>query len=315
MDRNLSHQLLTNTVSMQKALSFICLSLIALFLSWNMPAQTRSVRGTVLDESGQGVIGAAVIVKGTTNGVATDDNGRFLLNCAPDAVLVVSSVGYDEVEVPVNNRTEITVTLSISQELLEDVVVIGYGTTRAKNFTGSVDVVKLADSPVADMGIQQTSDILRGRMSGVKIGAEQSTVGQHASILVRGKKSIGSTSSSPLLVLDGVIFPGNIEDIDANSIDQISVLKDATSLAAYGSKAANGVIMITTKKGQEGKPTITFSTTQQFSRPTYVPKVLSPEDYIIFRNARAGKTSDYHNLNFMTYMEEQQYKAGIVTDW
>ncbi len=300
---------------MQKKLSFICLSFLALFLSWNLPAQTRSVRGTVLDESGQGVIGAAVVVKGTTNGVATDSDGKFLINCAPDAVLVVSSIGYEEVEIAVGNRTDITIPLKISQELLDDVVVIGYGTTRAKNFTGSVDVVKLADSPVADMGIQQTSDILRGRMSGVKIGAEQSTVGQHASILVRGKKSIGSTSTSPLLVLDGVIFPGNIEDIDANSIDQISVLKDATSLAAYGSKAANGVIMITTKKGQEGKPTITFSTTQQFSRPTYVPKVLSPEDYIIFRNARAGKTSDYYNLNFMTYMEEQQYKAGIVTDW
>jgi len=280
-----------------------------------MPAQTRSVRGTVLDESGQGVIGAAVIVKGTTNGVATDDNGRFLLNCAPDAVLVVSSVGYDEVEVPVNNRTEISVTLSISQELLDDVVVIGYGTTRAKNFTGSVDVVKLADSPVADMGLQTTSDLLRGRLSGVVIGAEKSSVGQNSSILVRGKKSIGSTSTSPLIVLNGVIFPGNIEDIDPNSIEQVSVLKDATSLAAYGSKAANGVIMVTTKKGQEGKPTITFSSTQQFSRPTYVPKVLSPEDYIIYRNARAGKQSDFQSLDFMTYMEEQNYNAGITYDW
>ncbi len=300
---------------MKRALSFFCVSIIGLFLSWNLPAQTRSVRGTVVDESGQGVIGAAVMVKGTTNGVATDNDGRFLLNCAPNAILVVSSVGYDEVEVPLNGRTELTIPLSISQELLDDVVVIGYGTTRAKNFTGSVDVVKLADSPVADMGLQTTSDLLRGRLSGVRIGAESSNVGQNSSILVRGRKSISSTSTSPLIVLNGVIFPGNIEDIDPNSIEQVSVLKDATSLAAYGSKAANGVIMVTTKKGQEGKPTITFSTTQQISNPTYIPKVLSPEDYIIFRNARAGKQSDFQSLDFMTYMEEQNYKAGIVYDW
>jgi len=292
-----------------------CLSVMAMLLAGSALAQTRSVRGTVIDDSGQGVIGAAVMLKGTNTGVATDVDGKFQINCPPNAVLVISSIGYDEVEVEVGNRSDLTVSLTISQELLDDVVVIGYGTTRAKNFTGSVDVVKVSESPVASMGLQQTSDLLRGRLSGVKIGAEQSTLGQNASILVRGKKSIGSTSSAPLLVLDGVIFPGNLEDIDPNTIDQVSVLKDATSLAAYGSKAANGVIMITTKKGQEGRPTITFSTTQQISRPTYVPEVLSPEEYIIYRNARSGKTSGFDDLSFMTYMEDENYKKGIVTDW
>ena len=301
---------------MRKVLAMICLSVMAVLLAGSAYAQTRNVRGRVVDETGEGIIGAAVMLKGTTTGVATDEEGRFQINCPPDAVLVVSSVGFDEVEFTVGrNQNDILIPLQISQELLDDVVVIGYGTTRAKNFTGSVDVVKVSDSPVADMGSQQTSDLLRGRLSGVKIGAEQSTLGQKASIMVRGKKSIGSTSTAPLLVVDGVIFPGDLEDIDANSIDQVSVLKDATSLAAYGSKAANGVIMVTTKKGKESRPTITFSTTQQLSRPTYIPEVLSPEDYIIFRNARAGKKEDYQNLNFMTYMEEQQYKAGIVTDW
>ena len=300
---------------MRKVLALFCLSVMTAFFAGNVCAQTRNVSGTVVDESGEGIIGAAVLVKGTSQGVATDTDGRFQINCSPNAVLVFSSIGYDEVEVAVNGRSSITVTMNISQELLDDVVVIGYGTTRAKNFTGSVDVVKMTDSPVADMGLTSASDFLRGRLSGVIIGAEQSTVGQNASILVRGKKSINSTSTAPLLVLNGVIFPGNIEDIDPNTIDQISVLKDATSLAAYGSKAANGVIMITTKKGQEGKPTITFSTSQQLSRPTYVPEVLSPSDYIIYRNARQGKTSGFDDLSFMTYMEEQNYKAGIVTDW
>ncbi len=300
---------------MRKVLAVICLSLVASFLAGSTWAQTRNVSGTVVDESGQGVIGAAVMLKGTTTGVATDVDGRFVIDCPSDAILVFSSIGFEDVEIAVKGKKELTVVMSVSQELLDDVVVIGYGTTRAKNFTGSVDVVKMSDSPVAEMGLQSASDLLRGRLSGVIIGAEQSTVGQNASILVRGKKSINSTSTAPLVVLNGVIFPGNIEDIDPNSIDQISVLKDATSLAAYGSKAANGVIMITTKKGQEGKPTITFSTSQQFSRPTYVPKVLSPSDYIIYRNARQGKTSGFTDISFMTYMEEQNYKAGVVTDW
>ena len=300
---------------MRKLFELFCLSALSLLLSGAMWAQTRTVRGTIVDETGQGVIGAAVIVKGTTNGVAADDDGRFQITCAPGSVLVISSVGYDEVEVTVGNQNDITVQLSIARELLDDVVVIGYGTTRAKNFTGSVDVVKMSDSPVADMGLQTTSDLLRGRLSGVVIGAESSRTGGNASILVRGRKSINSTSTSPLLVVNGVIFSGNLEDIDPNSIDQVSVLKDATSLAAYGSKAANGVIMITTKKGQEARPTITFSTSQQFSRPTYIPKVLSPKDYIIYRNARQGKTSGFDDVSFMTYMEKQNYEKGIVTDW
>ena len=302
---------------MRKLITVLCASLLA--LAFNLGgvanAQTLNVHGKVVDDSGEGVIGAGIVVKGTTNGVATDMDGNFELKCKPDDILVVSCVGYDDVEEPVNKRSSITITLNISQELLDDVVVIGYGTTRAKNFTGSVDVVKMSDSPVGDMGLTQTSDLIRGRLSGVILGAETSSLGQNASILVRGKKSINSTSTSPLLVVDGVIFSGHLEDIDPNSIDQISVLKDATSLAAYGSKAANGVIMVTSKKGQEGKPTITFSTSQQLSRPTYIPEVLSPENYIIYRNARQGKTSGFDDINFMTYMEEQNYKAGIVTDW
>ena len=300
---------------MKRVLAVICMSLTAVLLAGGAWAQTRSVSGTVVDESGQGIIGAAVMLKGTANGVATDEDGRFLIDCPSDAVLVISSIGFDEVQVSVKGKNNINVVMQISQELLDDVVVIGYGTTRAKNFTGSVDVVKMSDSPVAEMGLQSASDLLRGRLSGVLIGAESSEVGKNASILVRGQKSINATSTAPLIVLNGVIFPGNIEDIDPNSIDQISVLKDATSLAAYGSKSANGVIMITTKKGQEDKPTITFSTSQQFSRPTYVPKVLSPSDYIIYRNARQGKTDGFDDISFMTYMEEENYKKGIVTDW
>ena len=114
--------------------------------------------------------------------------------------------------------------------------------------------------------------------------------------------------------MNGVIFTGNLEDIDQNSIESISVLKDATSLAAYGSKAANGVIMITLKKGQEGKPVINFSTSQQFSTRSYRQKFLSPENYIKFSNARKG-SDDLTNTSWMSFLEKANYEAGKTTDW
>ena len=277
-------------------------------------AQNKVVKGVVLDDTDQGVIGAAVMIKGTTTGVATDIDGKFELSCAPTDVLVISSVGYDEVEVTVGDRTELTIRLSISSELLDDVVVIGYGTTRAKNFTGSVDVMKTADSPVADLGLSNVSDMMRGRLSGVVMGAESATVGGNSSVRVRGRRSINSTSSSPLLVVNGVIFTGNLEDIDQNSIESISVLKDATSLAAYGSKAANGVIMITLKKGQEGKPMINFSTSHQFSTRSYRQRFLSPEGYIAYMNARKG-LDDLTDTSWMNFLEKANYEAGKTTDW
>lgn len=279
-----------------------------------MFAQNRLVSGTVVDDTDQGVIGAAVMIKGQTTGVATDVDGKFELSCSPNDVLVVTSMGYDDVEVTVGDKTSFRIVLKISQEVLDDVVVIGYGTTRAKNFTGSVDVMKMEDSPISNLGLNNVSDMLRGRLSGVIMGAESSTVGSNASIRVRGRRSLGSTSTSPLLVVNGVIFTGNLEDIDSNSIESISVLKDATSLAAYGSKAANGVIMITLKKGQEGKPLISFSTSQSFSQPSYRQKFLSPENYIKYRNARLG-LSDLTNTDWMSFLEKANYEAGETTDW
>lgn len=296
--------------------NFLCMALISLaFLSGGvLHAQTRTLHGVVVDDTEQGVIGAAVLIKGTTTGAATDIDGKFELQCQVNDVLVISSVGYDDVEYTVTDQDNITIRLSIAQEILDDVVVIGYGTTRAKNFTGSVDVMKMNDSPVADLGLTTASDMMRGRMSGVIMGAESSTVGSTSSILVRGKKSINSTSTSPLIVVNGVIFTGNLEDIDNNSIESISVLKDATSLAAYGSKAANGVIMITLKKGQEGRPTITFSTSQQISTPSYKQKYLSPENYIKYRNARLG-VSDLTDTSWMSFLEKENYEKGETTDW
>ncbi len=275
-------------------------------------AQNIRVKGTVVDESGQPMIGAGVFQKGTTNGVVTDVDGTFAISVPQGTVLVFSSVSYVTKELPA--QTEMKVVMTEDRELLDEVVVIGYGTTRAKNFTGSVDVLRMEDSPVSNMGLSGAADLLRNRMSGVVLSSESGVAGRTPSMIVRGRKSIKATTNEPLIILDGVMFSGNMNDIDPNSIESISVLKDATSLAAFGSKAAQGAIMITTKKGVKGKPLFNFSTTQEFQTPTYAPKYAGPEGYIRYRNAKVG-IEDLKNTSWMSYIEKENYSKGKTVDW
>jgi iron complex outermembrane receptor protein len=216
---------------MKRILTLAAVLLAGVFSPTVSAQNGYQVKGVVVDAQGP-VIGATVLEKGTSNGTSTGLDGDYVLNVSgPDAIVEVSCIGYATQSFAASAMPG-TVTLAEDTEFLDDVVVIGYGTPRAKNFTGSVDVLKMADSPVADLGLNNLADVLRGRLSGVNLGAESPTVGSNASIRVRGRRSIASTSSNPLLVVNGVIFSGNIEDIDQNSIESVSVLKDATSLAA-----------------------------------------------------------------------------------
>ena len=271
------------------------------------------VTGKVIDNAGEPLIGVSILEKGTTNGVVTDLDGNYSLSVGQGATLVFSYVGYVTQEKAVTGGT-LNVTLQEDVETLDEVVVIGYGTVKAKNFTGSVDAVNLGNSPVANLSLTSSADLLRGRLSGVIMGAESGEVGTSSSIMIRGKKSINSTSEEPLIILNGVIFSGELNDIDPTTIESVSVLKDATSLAAYGSKAAQGVIMVTTKKGKEGKPQISFSTSHQFSTPTYRPKYLSGKEYIVYRNVKNGNP-DLTDTSFMTPFELENYNKGKETDW
>lgn len=289
----------------------------AVLLLWCVPfilAQgSLEVTGKVVDVMNEPMIGVSVLEKGTTNGIVTDLDGNFRLSVNQGATLVFSYVGYLSQELKAKAET-MNVTLQEDTKLLDEVVVIGYGTVKAKNFTGSVDMVKMSDSPIADLNLTSATDLLRGRLSGVIMGAESGDVGTSSSILIRGQKSINSTSEEPLIILNGVIFSGELNDIDPTTIENVSVLKDATSLAAYGSKAAQGVIMVTTKKGKEGKPQINFSTSHQFSTPTYKPKYLSGADYIVYKNMKNGST-DLTSTSFMTPFELVNYEKGQETDW
>lgn len=207
--------------------------------------KTKIVSGVINDETGLPVIGANVVEKGTTNGTITDAEGRFSLNVASDATLVITYIGYVTSEVPVIGKNSLTITLREDTEVLDEVIVVGYGTMKKKDLTGSVAAIKGDD--LAARKTTQLSTALQGAIAGVTVTRDNNAPGAAAgSIRVRGITTIGDTS--PLVIIDGV--PGSINDVNPNDVESMSVLKDAASSSIYGSRAAAGVILITTKRAQ-----------------------------------------------------------------
>ncbi|WP_455663464.1 SusC/RagA family TonB-linked outer membrane protein [Phocaeicola sp.] len=274
--------------------------------------QKQSVSGVIKDSAGEPVIGASILEKGTTNGTITDFDGKFTLNIAPGATLVVSYIGYQTQEVKATAGKAMDIQLKEDTEMLEEVVVVGYGTQKRKNFTGSVSTVKAENSPLALMPTSNAMDLLRGTATGITVSQQQGA-GQAPSLMVRGQKSVKG-GSDPLIVMDGVIYMGSFRDIDPATIESMSVLKDATSLAAYGSQAANGVIMITTKKGKLGKPVININASLAISDPIGKPDLLSPEDYVRKVNLSQGLAEDA-DPTWMKTAEYENWKNGNTTDW
>ena len=240
--------------------------------------QKQSVSGVIKDATGEPVIGASVLEKGTTNGTITDFDGRFTLNVIPGTTLIISYIGYKTVEMKTVAGQPINLTLTEDSEMLEEVVVVGYGTMRKKDLTGSV--VQINPSKIADQNPTSVQDVLRGT-PGLQIGYDASAKGSDASILLRGQNSLG-TNASPMIVLDGMAFYGELSEINPDDIAQIDVLKDASSAAIYGAKAAAGVIIITTKKGQEGKPVINVGANLSVSRKSDYRDYFDAAGYLKF---------------------------------
>ncbi len=263
----------------QRASATLLLSLFALIAF----AQGRQVTGLIVDGAGEPVIGANVVVVGTSNGVISDINGEFRLSNVPaDARLQVSFIGYVTQTVPVGNQTQIRVTLKEDARSLEEVVVVGYGTMRKKDLTGSV--VQINPEKIADQNPSTVQDLLRGT-PGLQIGYDASAKGSGASIQLRGQNSLYTEGghNSPLIILDGMAFYGELSEINPDDIAQIDVLKDASSAAVYGAKAASGVLIITTKKGKEGKPVISISTNLGLNTRSAYREVFNADEYIRFR--------------------------------
>ena len=219
-------------------------------------AQISKVTGTVIsEEDGLPVVGASVLVKGTTNGTVTDMDGKFVLENIPSSAktLMISFIGMKTQEVVI--RPKLSITLKPDAEILDEVVVTAYGTSTKGSFTGSAAVMK--SEKLEKRQVSNVSQALAGAVAGVQIQSANGQPGASATVRIRGVGSINA-SSTPLYVVDGVPFDGDLSSINTNDIESMTVLKDAASTALYGARGANGIIMITTKKGKSGKATVNF---------------------------------------------------------
>ena len=253
--------------------------LIGMLLPLCVSAQQINVQGTVKDAVGS-VPGASVIVKGTTNGTIADIDGKFSMKVPAGAVLEVSCIGYVTVEVPAGNgQTPLTIVLKEDTELLEEVVVVGYGTIKKSDLTGAVAAVnsdKIKDSPAANVG-----QALQGKVAGVQI-IDSGSPGSNVNIKVRGLGSINNCD--PLVVIDGVPTDLGLNAINTEDIERIDVLKDASATAIYGSRGANGVVMVTTKRGKSGDGKISVNANFSLQTPTNVPQMLNAAQYAQLSN-------------------------------
>lgn len=277
----------------------------------------RTIQGTVRDAANNEPLpGVNVLLKGTTQGSTTNAAGAFELRI-PDngnSTLVFSFVGYVSQEMEVDNKATLEVSLHIDKKALDEVIVVGYGSQSKRNVTGSISKVDMKRTEnLPNTNILQS---LRGRVAGVQF-TDNGRPGQNGSILIRGPRSL-SGGNSPLIVLDGIFFNGNLADINPNDIESMEVLKDASAAAIYGSRAANGVILITSKKGSTDKPTIRINAFAGVSSWSYKPKLLSPDRYIEkildYRRASGLTHNPADIASYLTPSEAENYQNGRITD-
>ena len=255
-----------------------------------------TVTGVVVDSKGIPVVGASVLSE-STNGVVTDLDGKYSLSVSSDAVLTISSIGYTTVKVPVNGRAVIDVTLSEDVEFLDEVVVVGYGVQKKATLTGSISAVN--GDELKKVSTANMTNTLAGKTAGIIANNRSGEPGaDDANILIRGKGTLGDTS--PLIVVDG-IADRDFARLNPEDIESISVLKDA-SAAIYGARAANGVILVTTKRGKEGKVSMNYNGSYTISQPTRVPKMLDAYQYATYVNEYDAQ--ERHAQSGLTYTPE-----------
>ena len=261
--------------------------------------QSKQVTGVIKDANGESVIGANVVEKGTNNGTISDIDGKFSLNVAPGATLMITYIGYVSQEIKVDNRNSFSIVLKEDSEMLEEVVVVGYGTMKKKDLTGAVAAVK--GDALASRKTTQLSTALQGAVAGVTVTRDNSAPGAAAgSIKVRGVTTIGDTS--PLVIIDGV--PGSINDVNPNDVESMSVLKDAASSSIYGSRAAAGVILITTKRAKEKDLSINYNFEYGLEIPTKQPEYMGVKRFLETTNELRYNDNKSGGWN-QTYSEDE----------
>ena len=288
---------------MRAALLFCLVAMISLSVS----AQNVTVTGTVTDKTGETVIGASVVQKGnTSNGTITDIDGNFSLSVPANSTLVFSYVGMTSQEIPLKGKTKVEVVMEDDAQALEEVVVIGYGTVQKKDLTGSVSSVSAKQ--LESIPVSSASEALQGKMAGVQITTTEGSPDAEVKIRVRGGGSL-SQDNSPLYIVDG--FPvSSISDIAPTDIQSVDVLKDASSTAIYGARGANGVIIITTKSGSEGKTQVNFGASYGFRNVIKQVGVLDPYEFSLYQYEL-----DQTGTSYGAYKDLEIYKSIEGSNW
>ncbi|HRF74919.1 MAG TPA: TonB-dependent receptor plug domain-containing protein, partial [Chitinophagales bacterium] len=289
---------------MRKYLLLIMIS----FVSMQLFGQGRTITGKITDaDNGEYMPGVTILLEGTQNGTISDFDGKYNINVPESGgTLVFSFVGYETQKITLGEKNVVYVSLKMSQEILEEVVVVGYGTEVKTKVTGSISEIKsdeIALTPVST--VEQT---LQGRAAGLFIESNNGKVGGDVKIRIRGSSSINA-SNQPLIIVDGIpintvaindyfnVYLNPLNDLDFNDIASVEVLKDASASAIYGSRAANGVLIITTKRGKEGKAKITLDYQQGYSEPTRLREFLNAEEYIDYFTQAAINAGEYDFAN------------------
>ncbi len=255
---------------------------VTLFPKGKMPKNleaTTMVKGTVVDNSGEPLVGAAVVVKGAGEGTMTDLDGNFMLPASKGQQLEISYVGFATKDVTVGDGP-MEIRMSESTNNLDEVVVVGYGTMKKKDLTGGLTVV--GEEALKMSGSANLMDRLVGQVAGFSITSSEAKPGSDQSLLIRGTNSL-SGGNSPLVVLDGIPYEGSIGDIDPNIVESLTVLKDASSVAIYGSRGSNGVILIQTKKGTKSNAKVVYKGTFAVASEMQRIETMGPNEYIQFK--------------------------------
>tara|TARA_R110000868_G_scaffold89492_1_gene249083 strand:+ start:3527 stop:6640 length:3114 start_codon:yes stop_codon:yes gene_type:complete len=301
------------------------LCFLTILFSVYVQAQNLVVNGIVNDESGMPVPGASILLKDTTKGTITDFDGNFSLEASSNGVLVISYIGYTTLEVPINGRNKMSITLQTDEQLLDEVVVIGYGTQKKSVVTGAISGVKQGE--LEDLPITRVEQTLQGRVSGVTIAANSGQPGSPSSVRVRGITTLGNDNNEPLWVVDGVIVDaGGIGYLNQSDIASVEVLKDAASQAIYGARAAAGVILITTKTGKSGKLSVNYNGYTGFSSAARKLDLLNATQYatllneksvagggsVLFSNPESlGEGTDWQSVIFNNSAQKTSHELSV----
>lgn len=303
---------------MKNSSKFLLLWLVGILLSVQGFAQSLTVKGNVKDNTGMGVIGANILVKGTTNGTITDFDGNFTLSANKGDIIVISFIGYKTQELPA--APTMNVVLQDDSEVLEDVVVIGYGSVKKDDATGSVTAIKPDE---LSKGITTNAqDMLTGKVAGVSVISNDGTPGGGAQIRIRGGSSLNA-SNDPLIVIDGLAIDNNgikgmsngLSMVNPEDIETFTVLKDASATAIYGSRASNGVIIITTKKGKSGQaPRISYNGSVSFSTTQKRYDVLNGDEYRAYAQQIFGESLPATLGTANTDWQDEIFRTAVSTD-